>query len=99
MGIPCYFCVIKPEYHGKMNRKNILAIASIALLAIACDYQKNNNIKQDDLRKGDEYVYGVHPDSAAVQTKNKYTAKPENEIRATKIREKLFNDSTNAQGN
>lgn len=82
-----------------MNRKNILAIASIALLAIACDYQKNNNIKQDDLRQGDEYVYGIHPDSAAVQTKNKYTAKPENEIRATKIREKLFNDSTNAQGN
>lgn len=91
----CY----KPEYHGKMNRKNILAIASIALLAIACDYQKNNNIKQSDLREGDEYVYGVHPDSAARQTKNKYTAKPENEVRAIKIREKLFNDSTNAQGN
>jgi hypothetical protein len=82
-----------------MNRKNILAIACIALGAFACNYQKNNNIKQADLREGDQYVYGVHPDSAARQTKNKYTAKPENEVRANNIREKLFNDSTNAKGN
>lgn len=82
-----------------MNRKNILAIAAIALLATACDYQKNNTIKQKDFNEDDKYVYGVHPDSAARQTKNKYTAKPENEVRANKIREKLFNDSTNAQGN
>jgi hypothetical protein len=34
-----------------------------------------------------------------VKQKNKYAAKPENEVRANKIREKLFNDSTNAQGN
>jgi hypothetical protein len=83
----------------QMNRKNILAIASFALLVTACDYQKNNNIKQRDLAEGDEYVYGVHPDSAARQTKNKYPAKPANELRANAIREKLFNDSTNAQGN
>lgn len=82
-----------------MNRKNILAVVAIALLAFACDYQKNNTIKQVDPGEKDEYVYGVHPDSAARQTKNKYTPKPENEIRANKIREKLFNDSTNAQGN
>ena len=82
-----------------MNRKNILAVAAIVLLATACDYQKNNTIKQVDLSEKDEYVYGVHPDSAARQTKNKYTPKPENEVRATKLREKLFNDSTNAQGN
>jgi hypothetical protein len=82
-----------------MNRKNILAIAAIALLATACDYQKNNNIKQVDLNENDQYVYGVHPDSAARQTKNKYAAKPAYEVKANKIREKLFNDSTNAQGN
>jgi hypothetical protein len=83
----------------QMNRKNILSIAVIALLATACDYQKNNNIKQADPGENDEYVYGVHPDSAARQTKNKYPAKPANELRANAIREKLFNDSTNAQGN
>ncbi|WP_044171958.1 hypothetical protein [Flectobacillus major] len=83
-----------------MNRKNILAIAAVALLAVACDYQKNNKIKQKDLRLNDEYVYGVHPDSVARQTKNTYTAKPENEVRAAKIREKLFGASgTVAQGN
>ena len=82
-----------------MNRKNILAFIVIALITTACDYQKKNTIKQIDLCEKDEYVYGVHPDSAARQTKNKYTPKPENEIRATKLREKLFNDSTNAQGN
>lgn len=82
-----------------MNRKNIFAVLIIALAVTACDYQKNNTIKQIDLSEKDEYVYGVHPDSAARQTKNKYTPKPENEVRATKIREKLFNDSTNAQGN
>jgi hypothetical protein len=82
-----------------MNRKNILTIATIALLATACDYQKNNNIKQGDVSEGDQYVYGVHPDSAARQTKNKYAAKPAYEVKANEIREKLFNDSTNAQGN
>lgn len=82
-----------------MNRKNILAIVVIALFATACDYQKNNNIKQVDLNENDQYVYGVHPDSAARQTKNKYAAKPAYEVKANKIREKLFNDSTNAQGN
>ncbi len=62
----------------------------VALVAMSCDYQKNNTIKQKDVREGDEYVYGVHPDSAAAQTKNKYTAKPELELKANAIREKLF---------
>lgn len=62
--------------------------------------KKNNTIKQKDLRAGDEYVYGVHPDSAARQTKNKYTAKPENEVRAAKIREKLYGPAAEiTQGN
>jgi hypothetical protein len=52
-----------------MNRKNILAAFAIAFLATACDYQKNNTIKQVDLNEQDQYVYGVHPDSAARQTK------------------------------
>ena len=72
-----------------MNRKNILLVFGIALLATACDYQKNNTIKQKDVNAGDEYVYGVHPDSAAAQTKIKYEAKPELEQRTMKIREKL----------
>ena len=82
-----------------MNRKNILSVVAITLLATACDYQKNNTIKQRDVDEGDQYVYGVHPDSAARQTKNKYAPKPAYEVKANKIREKLFNDSTNAQGN
>ncbi len=83
-----------------MNRKSIVAIAAVAVLAVACDYQRNNTIKQKDVRLDDEYVYGVHPDSAAAQTKNTYTAKPENEARAAKIREKLYGAAgAIAQGN
>lgn len=74
-----------------MKLKSILPILAIALVATACDYQKNNRIKQKDVREGNEYVYGVHPDSAAAQSKIKYTAKPELEVRANAIREKLFN--------
>ena len=76
-----------------MTRKHtlglVLSLAS-ALVLTSCDYQKHNTIAQKDYRAGDEYVYGVHPDSAARQTKNKYTEKPENEARAQKIREKLY---------
>ncbi len=82
-----------------MILKNTFAALLITFLVSACDYQKNNNIKQKDVNEGDAYVYGVHPDSAAVQTKNKYTAKPENEIRANKIREKLFSGKEINQGN
>jgi hypothetical protein len=82
-----------------MKLKNLLPIVAIALVATACDYQKNNRIKQKDVRSGDEYVYGVHPDSAAVQSKNTYTAKPELEVRANAIREKLFQGKEISKGN
>ena len=82
-----------------MKLKNLLPIVALALTAIACDYQKNNTIKQKDVRKGDEYVYGVHPDSAAVQSKLTYDAKPELELKANAIREKLFKGKAINQGN
>jgi hypothetical protein len=74
-----------------MKLKSLLPVLAIALVATACDYQKNNRIKQKDVREGSEYVYGVHPDSAAAQSKIKYAAKPELEVRTNAIREKLFN--------
>ncbi len=84
-----------------MTRKNSVTLALVcasALVLTACDYQKSNTIKQKDYRVGDEYVYGVHPDSAARQLKNKYVEKPINEARAEKIRQKLFGQ-TSATGN
>ncbi len=77
----------------------LVSLFALSLMAMACDYQKNNTIKQKDLRANDAYVYGVHPDSAAVQTKNKYTAKPELEVRANAIREKLFSGKEINKGN
>ena len=77
-------------------KRNFLKISAL-LLAVSlasCKYQKNNTIDQNDVRTGDEYVYGVHPDSAARQTKIKYTAKPELEQRTTASREKLFGAAT-----
>lgn len=65
-----------------------MLVAAVSLSA--CDYQKNNNIDQKDFRDGSVYVYGIHPDSAAKQTKNKYTANPDIEVRVSKIKEKLF---------
>lgn len=67
----------------------LLSIILVAALS-SCNYQKNNTIKQNDVREGDEWVYGVHPDSSARQLKNKYAAKPELEKRTDAIREKLF---------
>ncbi len=72
-----------------MNIKNIFGLLVFAALLSSCDYQKQNKIEQKDLREGDELVYGVHPDSAARQTKLKYTTKPEDVARAEKIRTKL----------
>ena len=63
-----------------MKLTNLLSLVAVLAVATSCDYQKNNTIKQKDLHKGDEYVYGVHPDSAAVQSKLKYDAKPELEL-------------------
>jgi hypothetical protein len=67
----------------------LLSIVLVAALS-SCDYQKNNTIEQKDLHEGDVRVYGVHPDSAAAQMKNKYASKPELEKRTDAIREKLF---------
>jgi hypothetical protein len=83
-----------------MTRKYSFGFALFCVLALAsCDYQKNNTIKQKDVREGDTYVYGVHPDSAAWQLKNKYTEKPETALRAEAIRQKMFQDKKIAQGN
>lgn len=77
-------------------KRNFLKISALLLVVslTSCKYQKNNTIDQPDLRAGDEYVYGVHPDSAARQSKIKYTAKPELEQRTNAIREKLFGGAT-----
>ncbi len=77
-------------------KRNFLKISALLLVVSlgSCKYQKNNTIDQPDVRAGDEYIYGVHPDSAARQTKNKYTAKPELEQRTNAIREKLFGGAT-----
>jgi LmbE family N-acetylglucosaminyl deacetylase len=82
-----------------MKLTNLLSLVAILAVATSCDYQKNNTIKQRDVRKGDEYVYGVHPDSAAAQSKLKYDAKPELEVKANAIREKLFKGKAINQGN
>ncbi len=82
-----------------MKLSNLLSLVAILAVATSCDYQKNNTIKQKDLHKGDEYVYGVHPDSAAAQSKLKYDAKPELEVKANTIREKLFKGKAINQGN
>lgn len=82
-----------------MKLEKLLPIIALAFMAIACDYQKNNTIKQKDLNEGEVYVYGVHPDSAAVQSKNKYDAKPELELKANALREKMFSGKSINQGN
>ncbi len=72
-----------------MKKFSVLLFAAVAISLASCDYQKTNVIEQKDVREGDEWVYGVSPDSAARQLKNKYTAKPELEARVNAIREKL----------
>lgn len=72
-----------------MKKFSVLLFAVATVSLASCDYQKNNVIEQNDLRQGDEWVYGVSPDSAARQLKNKYTANPELEKRTNAIREKL----------
>lgn len=81
-------------------------VAAVLSLA-SCDYQKYNTIHQadyragdyrSDYRAGDPEVYGTGKDSAAVQTKYKYTPNPELEQRTQKIREKLFGTGSIGQG-
>ncbi|TAE34063.1 MAG: hypothetical protein EAZ91_01810 [Cytophagales bacterium] len=73
-------------------------IVAVGFLATACDYQKYNTIRQMDVRENDPYIYGVNKDSAAVQSKNKYTPRPELEERTQKIREKLYGAGTIGEG-
>jgi hypothetical protein len=72
-----------------MKKNSIIILASLVALT-SCSYQSNNRIEQDDLNKDNERVYGVSPDSAAAQLKNVYTPNPENEARATAIKNKLY---------
>lgn len=71
-------------------KKSIFIFSVFALSLNACTYQKNNRIEQADVNEGNEYVYGVHPDSAARQLKNVYTAKPELAARTKAIQEKFY---------
>jgi hypothetical protein len=82
----------------KSTLTKLSLVVAIGFVATACDYQKYNTIRQMDARANDEYVYGVNKDSAAVQTKNQYTPRPELEERTQKIREKLFGAGTIGEG-
>lgn len=70
-------------------------VACVALLS-SCDYQKYNHKEQKDPNAGNQYVYGVSPDSLPRQMANKYTANPEIEPRVNAIREKLYSGATSA---
>ena len=78
------------DNNSDMKKFSVLLFAAATFLLASCDYQKTNVIEQKDVRHGDEWVYGVSPDSAARQLKNKYTPKPELEQRTNAIREKMF---------
>jgi len=76
-----------------MNIKVVAAIfVGVALLS-SCEYQKYNKKEQADVRAGDQWVYGVSPDSAARQLANKYTEKPELEAKANELRTKLYGEA------
>jgi hypothetical protein len=83
-----------------MKRVLNIGLLVVAVLSLAsCDYQKYNTIRQadyrandysPDYRAGDPEVYGKGKDSAAVQTKYKYTPNPALDARTQKIREKMY---------
>ncbi len=84
-------------------KSNILKI-SVLIVAVSlasCKYQKNNKAVQTDKRDGDTWVYGVHPDSAAAQSKLKYAVVEADSLdqRTDRIRTKLFGAGTISQGN
>ena len=85
---------------------NISLLALVVMSLASCDYQKYNSIRQTDYRAedfstnykaGDPEVYGKGKDSAAVQSKYTYTANPELDAKAQKIREKLFGPHNTTQ--
>ncbi len=79
-----------------MNFKKTAAFVAAMALLTSCEYQKYNHAEQIDVRANSEWVYGVHPDSAARQLSNKYEDKPEVELRVNAIREKMFSGKTSA---
>lgn len=79
-----------------MKVYKIFGIVAVMALLSSCDYQKYNKKESKDLNAGNEYVYGVSPDSLPRQLANKYEAQPELETRVNAIREKLYGGSTNA---
>ena len=91
-----------------MKRVLTISLFAVAVLSLAsCDYQKYNSVRQNDYRAndyradyraGDPEVYGTGKDSAAVQSKYKYTPNPALDGRTQKIREKLFGAGTSSQG-
>lgn len=91
-----------------MKRVIHISLLAVAVLSLAsCDYQKYNTIRQNDYRiddyrpdyrAGDAEVYGAGRDSAAVQTKYKYTPNPALDARTDKIRQKLFGQGSLKQG-
>ena len=84
-------------------KSNILKISILVVAAslTSCEYQKNNKATQTDKRNGDKWVYGVHPDSAAIQSKLKYEVVEADSLeqRTDRIRTKLFGAGTVSQGN
>lgn len=69
--------------------KIVAFVACLALLS-SCEYQKFNQKDQKDLNVGNEWVYGVSPDSLPRQMSFKYDAKPELDARVNDIRAKLY---------
>jgi hypothetical protein len=79
-----------------MKKNSIIILFASVVALTSCSYQTKNRIEQDDLNKDNERIYGVSPDSAAAQLKNVYTPNPENEARATAIKNKLYGAPTSA---
>ncbi|GAA4435692.1 hypothetical protein GCM10023091_12620 [Ravibacter arvi] len=76
-----------------MNIKIVAAIVLGTAALSSCEYQKYNKAVQKDVREGSEWVYGVHPDSAAKQLSYKYTENPDLENKANELRTKLYGDT------
>ncbi|MFN3850262.1 MAG: hypothetical protein ACK4NY_12580 [Spirosomataceae bacterium] len=73
-----------------MKKLSVLFSIGVVFALSSCKYQNSNRIGQKDVREGDPYIYGVHPDSSAAQLKNKYPADAKIEAKAAEIRQKWF---------
>jgi hypothetical protein len=73
-----------------MKKINFLLILGATALLSSCDYQKNNTIKQKDVKAGNERIYGDGPEAPARQLANQYEASPEDVARAAAIKEILY---------